>query len=272
MASIFNIAQHKKKADPDAEKVLLAMWEGRDQHNPSQNICVRWSNDGDVLTAGCEDGCVRVYNVDGGKHAFTLGVPNAALGMTINANERLPVMAMRFSPTKQNYLRVASADGLVELYDLKQKGSRQTTKEIDESKNNKPNCTLCLDYNVDGTRWCSGGQDRTVRVYDENQPKKPLMTLTGHAGVPGHSNRICSVCFSPSPQHATVIASSGLDGTVLLWDTVRAARRAPQTHTHTAAERASHGFSFFFDPVLTRPSASPCGACARSATAPTSPL
>ena len=58
---------------------------------------------------------------------------------------------------------VAGADGGLELYDIKTKQVRSTTKEMDKVTG-KQNQTLALDYNVDGTKWATGGADRVVRV------------------------------------------------------------------------------------------------------------
>ena len=226
MASIFNIAQHKTsksgRKDPNAEETLLAMWEGKDSSTKTESVCVRWSNDGHWLAAGGGDGVVRVFDASNGKHNYqnNLGVANAPLGTKINLNEKLPVMAMRFKPTTNGpgHLRVACADGVIELYDLKTKHSRATTNEVDKENNNKPNQTLALDYHPDGTSWMTGGQDKIVRIYDETDPKVPKREMRGtRAGNSGHSNRICAVRFNPDKP--TVVASAGLDGTVLLWDT-----------------------------------------------------
>ena len=106
----------------------------------------------------------------------------------------------------------------MELFDLKGKHSRASTREFDKENRNKENQILALDYNVDGTQWASGGADRTVRVYDEERPKEPKRELRGDAqNRGGHSNRICSVCFMPDKP--TCLFSAGLDNTVLMWDT-----------------------------------------------------
>merc|ERR1711935_657266 len=99
----------------------------------------------------------------------------------------------------------------IELFDAKQGNSRSTTKE-------PKNQTLAIDYNPSGTEWCSGGTDRIVRVYDENQPKEPKVALEGSlAGIRGHGNRITCVRFWPF--NPDVVVSASFDGTCMLWDT-----------------------------------------------------
>ena len=220
MASIFNIAKHSKKPADGEEATLLAMWAGRDQDVKTECICVRWSPDDEKLAAGCGDGLVRIYDKDGKLQDRLGSVPVEAKNALSIGNDKLPVMSMRWRPdTSGNRMaiRVAGADGVIELYDLKTKQVRSTTKEVD-SMSGKQNQTLAMDYNVDGTRWATGGQDRVVRVYDESNPKECVVECRGStAGERGHQNRICAVKYSPDKP--SVLASAGLDGTVLLWDT-----------------------------------------------------
>jgi WD40 repeat protein len=65
----------------------------------------------------------------------------------------------------------------------------------------------CLAFSPDGTRLCSGGDDRTVRVWD-------LRRGAELAVFRGHENRVWSVAFSPD---GSVIASAAADHTILLW-------------------------------------------------------
>jgi len=218
MASIFNIAKHSKKPADGEEQTLLSMWAGRDNDVKTECICVRWSPDDEILAAGCGDGLVRLFDKDGKLKDRLGSVPiEKTQGLSIG-NDKLPVMAMRWRPdTAKKAVRVAGADGVIELYDIKTKQVRSTTKEVDKVTG-KQNQTLALDYNVDGTKWATGGADRVVRVYDESNPKECTIECRGStAGERGHQNRVCAVRFSPDKP--SVLASAGLDGTVLLWDT-----------------------------------------------------
>jgi COMPASS component SWD3 len=222
MASIFNIAKASKKPADDSEQTLLAMWQGKDADSKTECICVRWSPDDSILAAGCGDGVVRLYGTDGRLRERLGSLGNTGAGASLaqlaKFEEKLPVMSMRWKPVKDKQLvRVASADGTIELLDVKTKSSRATTKEVDKENNNKPNQTLSMDYSADGSMWATGGADRVVRVYDESNPKEPKVEMRGTlAGARGHSNRICAVRFSPDK--VSMLASAGLDGTVMLWD------------------------------------------------------
>jgi len=125
---------------------------------------------------------------------------------------------MRWHPKSTGRLRVAKSNGTVELYEVKTKSCKASTKEVDKTNNNKPNQTLAIDYHPSGDTWCSGGTDRIVRVYDEAAGNSPKLEMRGSlAGNRGHSNRICSVRFWPFNRN--VIVSAGLDGTAMCWDT-----------------------------------------------------
>ena len=222
--NIFNTAQFIKKpgANDDGEEPMLCMWQGKDVVSKSECLSVRWSNDGNLVAGGGGDGAVRIYDAkNNGQLIKHLGEPardNSKVGKMSLPPEETPVMSMRWHPKMSGRLRTAMSNGTIELYDLKTKSSRQTTKEVDEQNGNKPNQTLAIDYHPSGDLWCSGGTDRVVRVYDEAAGNKPKLEMRGSlAGNRGHSNRICSVRFWPFNRN--VVVTGGLDGTAMCWDT-----------------------------------------------------
>ena len=78
------------------------------------------------------------------------------------------------------------------------------------------NQLLTVDYNPDGTQFCTGGSDCIVRVYDE-QTRSLLTELEGGgAGEPGHSNRVFCVKFDQ--EDPNLVISGGWDNNVKVWD------------------------------------------------------
>lgn len=222
MASMLNIANvmGNKKKSPDEEQTLLTMWAAKDLDSKTHCMCVRWAPDDSILAAGCGDGLVRLFGSDGRLKERLGSLPSTSGGGAFQIiTEKDPVMSMRFQPNKENklLLRVATADGEINLFDLKTKQARATLQEKDKLNGDKPNQTLAMDISEDGQTWATGGADRIVRIYNTNDAKGlKVKELRGSMGEPGHSNRICAVRLNSSKPG--LVASAGLDGTVRLWD------------------------------------------------------
>jgi len=80
----------------------------------------------------------------------------------------------------------------------------------------KGNPIMCMDYSPDGTVFCTAGNDRQVRLYNED--RKELLGTMKQGGMfnPGHSNRVFSVCFHRG--FTGLLASGGWDNTVQFYD------------------------------------------------------
>jgi COMPASS component SWD3 len=80
----------------------------------------------------------------------------------------------------------------------------------------KENPIMCMDYNTDGSLFVTAGNDRQVRLYDDNM--KSIVNIMKPGGLynPGHSNRVFSLCFHKG--FTGLLASGGWDNTVQFYD------------------------------------------------------
>ncbi|MFM7858898.1 MAG: WD40 repeat domain-containing protein, partial [Flammeovirgaceae bacterium] len=75
---------------------------------------------------------------------------------------------------------------------------------------------MCLDYNSDGTLFAAAGNDKKVKLYDEQMKVKINTMKSGGFNHPGHSNRIFSLCFHKN--NSNLLASGGWDNTIQFYD------------------------------------------------------
>jgi len=75
---------------------------------------------------------------------------------------------------------------------------------------------MCLDYNFDGDKFVTAGNDRLVRLYDDNKMTQVSTMKTDDPSFPGHDNRVFSVCFHQSMPN--ILASGGWDSSVQFYD------------------------------------------------------
>jgi len=78
------------------------------------------------------------------------------------------------------------------------------------------NGLLSVDYNPDGTQFCTGGTDCIVRVYDETTRDLIVALEGGGSGEPGHSNRV--FCTKFCHDEPNIIVSGGWDNNIKFWD------------------------------------------------------
>jgi COMPASS component SWD3 len=175
----------------------------------SEVFVVRFSQDGLLLAAGCNDGSVRVYNAKSGGHLYTLPAEVSASG------EPMPITCLRFRPNTassktRNVLLSGGADGVVKHWHVT---SGKVLSRVAEAGNQ----VFAMDMRADGAFYATAGKDKGVRVYDETTASLAA-TLRGgmFTDAPGHSNRVFAVKFMPGDEHT--LLSGGWDNTVQLYD------------------------------------------------------
>lgn len=203
--------------------------------NTSEVFCVRFSNDGNYIAAGCGDGSIRIFNVSTGGLAYNLqGGSNLAL----------PTTSIRFRPDapnnkSKNILISSNAAGTLNHWHMT---SGKSLFHLEERGKSffffvcfilcnyfinyvslflLDNQIFCLDYSNDGNEFVTAGKDARLRIYDESTKTVKLVMKEGkNAGITssaGHSNRIFSVKYHPTDNN--LIISGGWDNTIQIWDT-----------------------------------------------------
>jgi len=75
---------------------------------------------------------------------------------------------------------------------------------------------MSLDFNKDGSLFATGGNDKVVKLYDDNM-KTLISTMKSNSfSQPGHSNRVFSVLFNKESDN--MLISGGWDNTLQIYD------------------------------------------------------
>jgi len=174
--------------------------------NPSEVFVVRYSPDGKLIAAGCNDGATRVYNASNGRLQYSLNV---------GRKDGMPTTSVRWRPMTaasktKNVLLTVNSDGSCQHWHV-------TSGKCLHTIHDEDNQLYCVDYRNDGAVFATAGKDKTVRIYDEATKSLAHSMSGGSANVTaGHSNRVFSLKFNPDDDN--MIVSGGWDNTVQVWD------------------------------------------------------
>lgn len=128
-------------------------------------------------------------------------------------NTDYPVTCIRWKPHQdtmpKNILVSVAADGKITHWHTATGKALHTMEE-------KDNPIMCLDFNPTGQYFATAGNDKRVRLYDDNT-KTLLRTMqAGGFDLPGHSNRIFAVNFHK--ENLNLLISGGWDNTIQFYD------------------------------------------------------
>ncbi len=93
-----------------------------------------------------------------------------------------------------------------------------STKKILYTLKEFNNTLLSLDYNITGSLFAVGCEDKTIKIYDENMKVISHKIPSGSAYSSGHMSRINSICFGKSSEYENLIVSGSWDQRINIYD------------------------------------------------------
>jgi WD40 repeat protein len=174
-----------------------------DNYNFDKEECftLRYDDTCNNLAAGYSTGSVAIYNFEKKETD-----PEYRKAYTIST---FPITCLRWKPFNRTTLITVNAEGFIIQLHSKSGKVLQTIEE-------ENNPLMCVDYSTDGLLFATGGNDKVVRLYDDNT-KTLISKLERHRyDMPEHYNRIFSVKFSK--KNPNLLLSAGWDNTILLYD------------------------------------------------------
>ena len=162
---------------------------------------LRFDETSNNIAAGYSTGVVSIYNLEKPETSFAY--------KNSYKISKFPITCIRWKPFNKTTLIAVTADGKIIHIHSK---TGKTLHTIEEKKNP----IMCVDYSTDGIYFATGGNDKFVRLYDDNT-KTLISKLVSHRiDLPEHSNRIFAVKFSKKDPN--LLLSAGWDRTILLYD------------------------------------------------------
>ena len=183
--------------------ILSAQAENQDTFNFDKEECftLRYDENSKNLAAGYSTGFIGIYN-------FEKKETDPDYKKTYNIST-FPITCLRWKPFNRTTLITVNAEGFIIQLHSK---SGKILQKIEEEKNP----LMCVDYSYDGQFFATGGNDKVVRLYDDNT-KTLINKLERHRyDMPEHYNRIFAVKFSKKDPN--LLLSAGWDNTILLYD------------------------------------------------------
>jgi len=112
--------------------------------------CIGISPDGSLCASGGKDGTAMLWDVNDGKHLYSLDA-----GSNVNS--------LAFSP--RNYWLVAATDTAIKIWDLENKAVLDELSSTNPPKNGIPWC-VSINWSSDGNTLFAGSTDGNIYVYE----------------------------------------------------------------------------------------------------------
>jgi WD40 repeat protein len=169
--------------------------DSKDNLVPSKFECfsIRFSKNDVFIGSGLSNGRIHLFNKSSLKQEMKIIASDYA------------ITSIRFKG--DHSLMSVSADGRISTWHCL---SGKKLHSIDEKSP-----IMCMDINSDHSQFATGGNDKIVRLYDD-ETKTLIRELTPTYSEVGHSNRIFAVCFSKD--NPNLLASGGWDSIVVFYD------------------------------------------------------
>jgi COMPASS component SWD3 len=169
---------------------------------------LRYDPDDQYIAYGCEDGQVRVLDLETKEIAYLSGNPKS------QKDHVAAITGVCWKPgkvenPKDKRLISTAADGKLYCW------SPHTGELIYKIKE-KENEIYCCDYSVHDNHFATAGMDYKIRVYDDTTQDIAYSFAGSNDDVLGHSNRVFSVKFHPTDPN--LLISGGWDNVVFVWD------------------------------------------------------
>ena len=161
---------------------------------------VAFSPDGSQLAAAGPDGTATLWDTAAGKQLSTF-------------DNKSQIMRLLYDPDGQ---RIWSYD--VDGYATSWDASSSSLNSLYTEETTKRVCATALwdaEMTQNGRRWAAAGFDTLTYVYDAGDDPEYTKTFWPLYQIGGHGGKVTGTAFNPD---GTLLATSGHDGTVKLWD------------------------------------------------------
>jgi WD40 repeat protein len=181
---------------------------------------IYFSADGSLLVSAGADGRLNFWDPVQGRKLKSLQSPDGS------------VEAMALSPDGKALATsagIGSLDDAVKIWDA-------NTGHLLQSLKGHNNGVFALAYSRDGKMLASGGEDRSIKLWD-GAGGRPIRSLNLPPDLPEHTDWVETLAFSPDGK---ILASGSDDNAIRLWDTQSG--RTLQTITGHGADVTSVAF------------------------------